>query len=71
MCADQAEFSRAFDECAKSEPALQNIPVRTETGRALRDAFAPRVYIQADYTAIEMRVLAQATAKKGPPHEGE
>ncbi len=45
------------------EPNLQNIPVRTEIGRKLRQVFIPSndeyVFIGADYSQIELRVLAQ------------
>ena len=47
---------------SSSEPNLQNIPVRTELGRQVRRAFVPReqgeVLIVADYSQIELRVLA-------------
>jgi len=46
---------------SSSEPNLQNIPVRTELGRELRKVFVPEdgyVFIDADYSQIELRVLA-------------
>ncbi|MBP7125013.1 DNA polymerase I [Myxococcota bacterium] len=46
---------------SSSDPNLQNIPVRTPTGRRIRAAFvaAPgREFVSADYSQIELRVLA-------------
>jgi DNA polymerase-1 len=46
---------------SSTDPNLQNIPVRTETGRRIRDAFvaAPgHVLLSADYNQIELRLMA-------------
>lgn len=47
------------------DPNLQNIPVRVEEGRRIRQAFIPRepdwIIIGADYSQIELRVLAHIT----------
>ncbi len=45
---------------ASSDPNLQNIPVRTEAGRRVREAFVPEVgsLVSADYSQIELRIMA-------------
>ncbi|MCL1877753.1 MAG: DNA polymerase I [Defluviitaleaceae bacterium] len=51
----------ATGRLSSAEPNLQNIPVRTELGRELRRAFVPAggcVFVAADYSQIELRLLA-------------
>ena len=47
---------------SSSDPNLQNIPVRTEFGRHIRECFVPfsqnEVFLSADYSQIELRLLA-------------
>lgn len=51
----------ATGRISSTEPNLQNIPTRTELGKKLRKVFVPRegfVFVDADYSQIELRVLA-------------
>lgn len=53
---------------ASSDPNLQNIPVRTGEGRRVREAFvAPtnHVIVSADYSQIELRIMAHLSADPG------
>lgn len=51
----------ATGRISSTEPNLQNIPIRMELGRMIRKVFVPKpgfVFLDADYSQIELRVLA-------------
>ncbi len=63
-----AQTTAVTGRLASSDPNLQNIPVRTPEGRRIRAAFiAPPNHsiISADYSQIELRIMAHLSADKG------
>jgi DNA polymerase-1 len=59
----------ATGRLSSSDPNLQNIPIRTEIGRAIRKAFLPgspdMLLMSADYSQIELRVMAHVSGDEG------
>ena len=72
------QASTSTGRLASNNPNLQNIPIRTEQGRAIRRAFvagAPgMIFLGADYSQIELRVMASLSGDPGMMeafHRGE
>ena len=58
----------ATGRLSSSDPNLQNIPVRTEEGRRIRQAFVAgpdRLLLAADYSQIELRIMAHLSSDAG------
>jgi len=65
-------YAQAFTETGRlssSDPNLQNIPIRTERGKLIRKAFVARdanhELVSADYSQIELRLMAAMSGDKG------
>ena len=57
----------ATGRLSSSNPNVQNIPVRTELGRRIRAAFVPEAgwrFVAADYSQIELRILAHVSGEE-------
>ncbi len=62
------QANTATGRLSSAEPNLQNIPVRSEQGRRIRQAFVPAedwVMVAADYSQIELRLMAHLSGDEG------
>jgi DNA polymerase-1 len=63
------QASTSTGRLASEDPNLQNIPIRSELGREIRKAFVPRdadhLLLSADYSQIELRIIASLGRERG------
>ncbi|MEY3220656.1 MAG: hypothetical protein RIT27_2013 [Pseudomonadota bacterium] len=68
------QANTATGRLSSSDPNLQNIPIKTEDGRRIRQAFiAPKDYVlmAADYSQIELRIMAHLSGEENLLHAFE
>lgn len=67
-----SQVAAATGRLASSDPNLQNIPIKTPLGQQIRGAFRPNrdgeLFVSADYSQIELRVLAHLCADEALIH---